>query len=273
MPSGESTTTVRITAAAGPETGSLTWNPAGAAEIVRWRLPHAGLVDRLVIKSVSLVARRQVRAIHGLENLRAAPDPVIVAVNHTIRREALYVPALLVLHRGGKWIRFLADWNFVMIPVIGWIIRRAGAIVVTRKPARPRFLNRLKRFYESPLPVADRVRAYLKAGEWVGLFPEGTASRDPRRLLYGRVGMARLSLEAGVAVLPVGIRFPEARPDEPIPEDAVMEVHVGKALIPPADGQATVTMVRAWHARIMSEIGRLSGKFWRPRQQGNDDGS
>ncbi len=255
---------------------TLTWN-AATPDVLRRPLPFAGFVDRCVQRGLALLAVRQVTAIHGLENLERAPDPFIVAINHNIKREALLVPALLVLLRGGRWIRFVADWNFLLIPVVGWVMRRSGVIVVTRKPARPRFLNRLKRFYEEPLPTGERVKALLAAGESVGVFPEGTVNRDPRRLLIGRVGMSRLSLETGAPVVPVGIRFPNADPDRPLPEDAVMEIHIGPTLRPPAwqGDKPPIALARQWHATVMQEIARLSGKSWGPVRvtEGGDDGT
>jgi 1-acyl-sn-glycerol-3-phosphate acyltransferase len=228
-------------------------------------LPFAGFVDRLVQRSVAFFAAKQVRAIHGLENLKAAPQPFIVAINHSIKREALLIPSLLVIHSDGRWIRFLADWNFLMIPVVGWVMRRSGVIVITRKPAKPAFLNRLKPYFEEPTSPAERVKARLASGECVGVFPEGTVNRDPRRLLVGRVGMSRLSIEAGVPIVPVGVRFPEANCDELLPEDAVMEMHIGPHLNPPRvpPGQPiAIRMARTWHATVMREISRLSGKAW-----------
>ena len=36
-----------------------------------------------------------------------------------------------MLHRGGRLIHFLADWNFRLIPGIGLMYRRAETITVT----------------------------------------------------------------------------------------------------------------------------------------------
>src|SRR5689334_1876843 len=54
---------------------------ASAWDVLTRPLPFAGLVDRLVQRSVALLAVRQVRAVYGVENLRRAPQPFIVAVN------------------------------------------------------------------------------------------------------------------------------------------------------------------------------------------------
>ena len=44
----------------------------------------------------------------------------------------------------------------------------------------------------------------LRRGELFGIFPEGTRSRDGR-LYKGRTGAARLALEVGCPIYPVGI--------------------------------------------------------------------
>ena len=250
--------------------------PGTRWDVLTRPLPHAGFVDRMVQRSVAFFAVRQIRAIYGLENLQRAPQPFIVAVNHSIKREALLVPALLVVHRGGRWIRFLADWNFLMIPVVGWVMHRSGVIVITRKSAKPGFLNRFKPYFEEPTTPAERVKARLAAGECVGVFPEGTVNRDPRRLLVGRVGMSRLSLETGVPIMPVGIRFPDADPDLPLPEEAAMEMHIGPCLVPPVvpDGQPpSIRLARQWHATVMTELSRLSGKSWGLSAEADHDGA
>jgi 1-acyl-sn-glycerol-3-phosphate acyltransferase len=54
------------------------------------------------------------------------------------------------------------------------------------------------------LNALDDAVPVLKSGELVGIFPEGTRSPDGR-LYRGRTGVARLAMQAGVPVVPVGI--------------------------------------------------------------------
>jgi 1-acyl-sn-glycerol-3-phosphate acyltransferase len=226
-------------------------------------LPFMGIVDRALTRAIVLAARRQVRTISGLENI-LSPSAFILAANHTTRREAIAVPAMLIFHRGGRLIHFWSDWVFRLVPGLGLVLRRAGTIVVTSKPARPRALNFFRRFFADPLPAIERARSHLEAGRAVGVFPEGTINRDRRRLLAGRPGAARLSLETGVPVVPVGIRFPDIDSGVRVPEHAALEVCIGAALVPPRPAGAlpTPAEVWGWHATIMTEIARLSGKTW-----------
>jgi 1-acyl-sn-glycerol-3-phosphate acyltransferase len=108
------------------------------------------------------------------------------------------------------------------------------------------------------------------------VFPEGTVNRNPRRLLVGRVGMSRLSLETGAPIVPIGIRFPAADPDRPLREDAVMEIHIGPHLSPPSvatDRPPPISVARRWHAAVMTEIARLSGKSWGLQSHVDDHGT
>jgi 1-acyl-sn-glycerol-3-phosphate acyltransferase len=249
----------------GIEAHAMVWNPPVGREILRWPLPYQGPADRFLLKSVALISRRQVGAVIGLENMRPGLDPFILVANHASRREAVLLPTVLMLHRGGRLIHFLADWNFRLIPGVGFFYRRTGTITVTNKPARPRVLNLLKPLFDEPVPALERARAHLLAGRSVGVFPEGTVNRDPSRLLAGRAGAAQLSLETGLPVVPVGIRFPQRTEERLGP----MEIEIGPPLLPPASGEADLASVketRRWHGAIMSEIARLSGKSWTPRK-------
>jgi 1-acyl-sn-glycerol-3-phosphate acyltransferase len=242
----------------------LAWQAPPALAIMRWPLPMLGTFDRWLLRAAALVARRQVIAVEGLEHIRPAADPFILALNHSTRREAILVPALLVLLRGGRRIHFLADWNFRLIPGLDLVYRRAGAISVMRKPARPRLLNMFKPLVADPMPAHARARSLLTLGRPVGIFPEGTVNRDPRRLLAGRFGAARLSLATGVPIVPAGIRYPTADPALPIPPDAPLAISIGARIFPPRaqPGAQDIGVVRTWHAAVMTEIGRLSGKEW-----------
>jgi hypothetical protein len=133
-------------------------------------LPHLGLGDRLLLRALALLAARQVVAIDGLQHIRPAQDPIILAANHSTRRELLLVPALLLLHRGGSIVHFLADWNFRLIPGVALLYARARVVTVTRKPAKPRFLNVLKPLYAQPRSTLERASAHLVAGRAVGIF-------------------------------------------------------------------------------------------------------
>jgi len=238
------------------------WNPPGWWDILRWPLPEKGPGGRLLIKAVVLAGRGQLRAVRGVEHILPRCDPFVLVANHSSRRDTVLMPAVLMLHRGGRPVHFLADWNFRLIPGVGMLYSCAGVITVTRKPARPRFLNVFKRLYDHPVPSIERARQHLAAGRSVGFYPEGVINDDPVRLLAGRSGAARLSLEAGVPIVPMGIRSVDGEAEE-------VEMVIGPPLTPPAvAAPAPYSAVRSWHATLMSEIARLSGKTWDPPREG-----
>lgn len=240
------------------------WRASAFHDVRTKPLPALGTFDRTLTKALCSLVLKQFRAIHGLEHVCAENDPFVLALNHTSRFEALALPAVLMYHRAGRRVHFLADWNFQMIPGIGLLYRRSGAIVVMRKSARPRFLNVLKPLYAHAEPSHARALAHLRSGRSVGIYPEGTVNLDPERLLRGRLGAARLSLEAGVPVVPGGIRIVGGDARRPL-----LDVTFGPPLRPEPRLAETVTRadIRSWHAMIMAEISRLSGKAWEPLPQ------
>ncbi len=228
-------------------------------------LPAADrLSSRLWLRAMTLYARRHVLSIEGpLHLLQPENDPFIVAINHNQRLESVLVPALLFFYRGGKPIHFLADWQMMMVPVVASLYRHGQAIIVTQKQARPRFLNIFKRLFHEELSATERARRCLENGRSLGLFPEGTMNRDPAKLLCGRSGTARLALQCGVPVIPLGIRFPLLPPGSPIPDGARMSLHIGDPLHPPPlASEPTPEDINLFHLGIMARLAQVSGKSW-----------
>ncbi|MBO0800852.1 MAG: 1-acyl-sn-glycerol-3-phosphate acyltransferase, partial [Blastocatellia bacterium] len=232
-----------------------------------WQAPlvyQHSLLNRLLIRGTLLCGLRLVRSVTGLEHLAEARDPFIVALNHSQRLEAVLLPMLFIWQRQGKLIHFLADWNFLMTPA-ALFLWRGGVIPVTRKPARPRFLTGLRNYLVATPHGFERAKELLRAGRSVGIFPEGTTNRHPTKLLAGQLGAARLSLETGASLIPVGIRFPTQDKTRPVASCAPMEVHIGTPLTPPhSPDPAPAAAVRDWHAELMRAIADLTDKTWSP---------
>jgi 1-acyl-sn-glycerol-3-phosphate acyltransferase len=237
--------------------------PLSARAVLCRPLPELEMIDRMLVRSIALISRSKIRRLDGLHHIAPERDPFILAANHNTRLEAILLPALLFLLRHGRRIHFMADWNFRLIPGVDLLYRRAGAITVARKPARPRVLNLMKPLFTGKASPMEQARAHLRSGRSIGVFPEGTVNRDPLRLLRGRYGAARLSLETGAPIIPVGLRFPTVPRGTAIPEGSPMSIAVGEPLIPPATATSPAyANLHAWHGRVMAAIGGLSGKFW-----------
>jgi 1-acyl-sn-glycerol-3-phosphate acyltransferase len=87
--------------------------------------------------------------------------------------------------------RFLGKASLFKLPVLGRIITSAGQIPV----------------YRDSTQAADAFRdavAAVERGECVGVYPEGTITRDPEMWpMTGKTGAARVALTTGVPVIPV----------------------------------------------------------------------
>ena len=87
-------------------------------------------------------------------------------------------------------VRFLAKKSMFSVPVFGWIIKGMGLIPVNRD--------------SNPSAVLAPTREALTAGEVVGIYPEGTLTRDPDQWpMEFKSGAARLALDTGVTVIPL----------------------------------------------------------------------
>lgn len=111
---------------------------------------------------------------------RSPVDPLLIWMNH---------------HRAGRSgririIRFLTAKEYFDIPGVGWICRTMRCIPVSRDGRDMK-------------PVREAL-AHLKAGEWVGVFPEG-GIKEGADLQSGNTGIAWLALRANVPVYPVYI--------------------------------------------------------------------
>lgn len=108
----------------------------------------------------------------------------------------------------------------------------------------------------------DRIVELLTDGEVVGVFPEGTRSRDGRLYRF-RSGMARIAARAQVPVVPVGLLGtgevwpPDTVPSPARPEPGQLFVHFGPVHGPPAmQGAARRTFTRA----VEDDVARLCGQ-------------
>ncbi len=260
----------QATRGAEEETGDRGWRPpASRRAIFTHPLPDQrdSPLNRLFCRVLVLLGRKRVLGIRGIEHIASGNDPFVLALNHSQKGEAIFLPAILVFQRGGRLIHFLSDWNFRLVPVLSTILRRAGTITLVQKPARPRFLNVFRRFYAQERTGLGLAVDMLREGRSVGVFPEGTINPDPARLLPGHRGAARISLSSGAPVVPAGIRFPGVPAGRPIPPWEPFEVEIGPPMVPPTTkrpGRASPDEVHAWHDRIMRQIARLSGKQWNP---------
>jgi 1-acyl-sn-glycerol-3-phosphate acyltransferase len=104
----------------------------------------------------------------------------------------------------------------------------------------------------------------LGRGEFFGIYPEGTRSRDGR-LHRGHTGVARLALRTGCPIFPVGLQgtLEVQPPDSSLPRPfRMMRVRIGRPIDPAryADRDGDRLALRQITDEVMFEIRGLSGQ-------------
>jgi 1-acyl-sn-glycerol-3-phosphate acyltransferase len=114
----------------------------------------------------------------------------IVAVNHISHIDPLLSAHFVYDH--GRLPRYLAKSGLFRNKALSWFLRSAGQIPVER-------LSR------NAVGAFDAAVDAVRAGECVVVYPEGTLTRDPDLWpMVGKSGAARIALETGCPVIPVG---------------------------------------------------------------------
>lgn len=201
---------------------------------------------RLVLGTVfRLVWRPVVEGAHHVP----AEGPVLVASNHLSFIDSIVIP-LAVPHRR---VTFLAKSEYFEGGLRGLprraFLRAMGAVPVDRDSRDAR-------------AALDVSLGVLERGWAFGVYPEGTRSRDGR-LYRGRTGVGWLALEAGVPVVPVGLRGTDDV--QPIgssrPRVRPVRVRFGPPLRPEDyAGGSPAQARRRLTDDLMDEIARLSGQ-------------
>jgi 1-acyl-sn-glycerol-3-phosphate acyltransferase len=173
--------------------------------------------------------------------------PVILAANHLSVVDSILLPS--VAHRQ---VYFLAKNEYFQTPFMRWLMYGLNQIPVDRSGGRASLMA-----IDAALPV-------LRDGHVLGIFPEGTRSPDGR-LYRGRPGVARLALDSGATIVPVGLSGTEriqplgARLPRVGPKVAVT-VGTPVDLSPWRDRTADSRMLRQITAVIMREIRAITGQ-------------
>ena len=114
----------------------------------------------------------------------------VVVLNHISHVDPLLIAHFLYDH--GRLPRYLAKSGLFRNRALGGFLRAAGQIPVDRQSA-------------GALGAFDAAVQAVRAGECVVVYPEGTITRDPDLWpMSGKTGAARIALETGCPVIPVG---------------------------------------------------------------------
>ena len=114
----------------------------------------------------------------------------VIAMNHVSHIDPLTLAWLLYEH--GRLVRYLAKDALFEVPVLKHVVKNAKQIPVSRLST-----DASKAF--------EAACAAVRAGECVGVYPEGTITKDPTGWpMRGKTGAARIALETGCPVIPIG---------------------------------------------------------------------
>jgi 1-acyl-sn-glycerol-3-phosphate acyltransferase len=145
-----------------------------------WFRFGAGLIKPLL----NLSAKRDWRGVENLPKSGAA----IAVCNHIS-----YVDPLLFTHflyDNGRAVRYLGKASLFKMPIIGRVLLGAGQIPVERESSVASH-------------SLQHAIAFLKSGHLLGVYPEGTLTRDENYWpMRGKTGIARLAILTQVPVIP-----------------------------------------------------------------------
>lgn len=172
----------------------------------------------------------------GLENI---PDegPFIICANHIHMRDPLF----LSIRVKKRYITYLAKAELFEIPILKTIVgdKGLGGIPVHRG--------------ESDLNAIRQALATLKSGEALGIFPQGTRSRDnsPIPMLNGA---SMIAVRAGVPIIPAYIDGPYRRFHH-------VDVRIGKPV-------EIADLGRRFDSDTLTEVThRIENAVWSMREQ------
>lgn len=182
--------------------------------------------------------------IAGLQNVPSS-GPYIVVSNHNSNLDPPFIGAAIGRHTG-RPIHFMAKEEIRRWPLVGWLARGAGVFFVRRGEGDR---------------AAQRIAlAHLAAGRPIGIFPEGTRTRDGV-LREPKAGVALLAIRSGAPLLPVGITgsgriFPGR---SRWPHRTRVDIRIGKPFSLPhqPDGRLDREVMDSGTERIMREVAAL----------------
>ena len=201
-------------------------------------------VMKVVLTPIMTIAFRP--RIEGMANVPKR-GAALLACNHTSYLDWLLLPLVVRTRR----ISFLAKLEYFTRRGLrgraqAYFFSATGQVPIDRAGAHAS---------QGALLTAARL---LREGRLVGVFPEGTRTRDGR-LNRGRTGVARMAAETGVPVIPCATvgTFDIAPPGAKLPRPHKIKVRFGSPM-PVIAPNPTAEQLREWTDELMARICVLS---------------
>lgn len=139
----------------------------------------------VVIPLLNLVGKKVWR---GAENLPQT-GKTIVASNHVSYLDVLFLTHFL--YRNGRAPRYIGKEGVFKVPVIGKVVLAAGMVPVARES-------------KDASKALDHAVRLLELGHCVGVYPEGTLTRDAQGWpMVAKTGLARLAIATQTPIVPI----------------------------------------------------------------------
>jgi 1-acyl-sn-glycerol-3-phosphate acyltransferase len=129
--------------------------------------------------------------VEGRENIPHT-GPAILVSNHISAGDTFLLPAMIRRRLTFPAKQELFHGRGIKGRLLAWFLTNVGQVPLNRSGGR------------ASASSMDEVIQVLRDGKLLGIYPEGTRSPDGR-LYKGKTGVARLVLQAGVPVIPVGV--------------------------------------------------------------------
>lgn len=222
---------------------------ASAVDVVEAPVLRSGYlywVFKALLTPVMTVAFRP-----RVEGIRHVPRTggALLACNHTSYLDWLLLPLVVRTRR----ISFLAKLEYFTRPGVrgraqAYFFTATGQVPVDRAGASAA---------AGALLTATRL---LREGRLVGVFPEGSRTRDGR-LNRGRTGVARMAAATGAPVVPCATvgTFAVCPPGARVPRPRKVAVRFGPPM-PPLGDDPGAEELRVWTDELMARIQDLSGQ-------------
>jgi len=193
------------------------------------------------------------RNIMGLENL-PKDGPFIAAANHSSYYDTLLIPMILIPFLGKKATALVSS-RYWKIPFANYVLNHGECI--------PVYIGKDKDTKNKNTESLAKAADYLKKGNIIFMFPEGTRSYDGK-LKKAHIGIAKLALKARVPIVPFGIIdshkvLPKGKV---FPRFARCEVKIGKPMYFEKYHKKKINdkMLEDITIDVMKQIGKLIGQ-------------